>query len=502
MTSHTLDTAAPVILDGRDMSVADVVRLAEGRHTATASADALKRVHRSWETARALTAAGTLYGRSTGVGANRSIIVEAGDEGLADAGGDSHGMRLLRSHAGAIGAPLPAPQVRAMLAVRLNQILAGGAGVKPAIAAALEAALASGATPLVHEYGAVGTGDLGALAQTGLALAGEHPWEGGRAPAPIVLDTNDALALISSNAMTLGQAALALDRLRTLLRAAQTVAALGLHAVDGSLEAYAHPVHEARPHEGTVAAAAEIRRLLDVQGPGPSGAPGAARIRIQDPFAFRCLPQVHGPALDSADALERVLAVDLNAAAENPLIREDTHTAWHHGNFFAGHLALALDQFRLAVLQVAQLSTARLGALTEPSMTGLQPFLGDASAPGSSGVMILEYAAAAALAELRTAAAPVTLGHTSLSRGVEEQSSFASQAARLALRASESLRQVLACELVTAVRALRQRKSVPDGPAGEAFEAAARVLDPRMADRPLTADVAVAGGLMERLAAV
>ncbi|NGN67664.1 aromatic amino acid lyase [Streptomyces sp. A7024] len=499
MTSHTLDTTPAVILDGRDMSVADVVRLAEGRHTATAAADALKRVHRSWETARALTAAGTLYGRSTGVGANRSIIVEAGDEGLSD-GGDTHGMRLLRSHAGSIGAPLPAPQVRAMLAVRLNQILAGGAGVKPAIVAAIEAALASGATPLVHEFGAVGTGDLGALAQTGLALAGEHPWEGGRAPAPIVLDTNDALALISSNALTLGQAALALDRLRLLLRAAQVVAALGLHAVDGSLEAYAHPVHEARPHEGTVAAAAEIRRLLDVQGPGPSG-PYGARVRIQDPFAFRCLPQVHGPALDSADALERVLAVDLNAAAENPLIREDTHTAWHHGNFFAGHLALALDQFRLSVLQVAQLSTARLGALTEPSMTGLQPFLGDAEAPGSSGVMILEYAAAAALAELRTAAAPVTLGHTSLSRGVEEQSSFASQAARLALRAGESLRQVLACELVTAVRALRQRKAVPGGPAGEAFEVAARVLDPRMADRPLTADVAVAGGLMERLAA-
>lgn len=122
-----------------------------------------------------------------------------------------HGLRLLRSHTGAIGEELPARQVRAMLAVRANQLLAGGAGLRPTVVTALCEALETGAYPKVNEFGSVGTGDIAALAQMGLALAGEHPWQGpGAAPGPQPLDNNDALALISSNALTLGQSALAL----------------------------------------------------------------------------------------------------------------------------------------------------------------------------------------------------------------------------------------------------------------------------------------------------
>ena len=136
-----------------------------------------------------------------------------------------------------------------MLAVRANQLLAGGAGLRPTVVTALCEALETGAYPTVNEFGSVGTGDIAALAQMGLALAGEHPWQGpGAAPAPQPLDNNDALALISSNALTLGQSALALHELRGLIAATQVVAALSLMAVDGSYEAYALPVHEARRH--------------------------------------------------------------------------------------------------------------------------------------------------------------------------------------------------------------------------------------------------------------
>lgn len=324
MSSRIVDTPDPVkvghtglvVLDGIGLGVADVVRLADGSARPVPGTDAMKRVTESWDAARQIAATGRVYGRSTGVGANRNEDVPT--EAAAE-----HGLRLLRSHAGAIGEELPARQVRATLAVRANQLLAGGAGLRPTVVTALCEALESGAYPVVNEFGSVGTGDIAALAQVGLALAG-HPWRGadgaaGGAPEPQLLDNNDALAFISSNALTLGQAALALHELRGLIEATQVVGALSLLAVDGSHEAYAAPVHAARPHRGSVEVARRMRELI-----GAEDRPTPPLGRIQDPYGFRCLPQIHGPAQDAADTLEEVLAIEINAAAENPLISPRT----------------------------------------------------------------------------------------------------------------------------------------------------------------------------------
>ncbi|MET8856399.1 aromatic amino acid ammonia-lyase [Streptomyces sp. NPDC004579] len=506
MSSRIVDTScavtppaavALVVLDGRGTGVDDVVRLADGAARPVPGTDAMKRVEESWCAARRIAATGRVYGRSTGVGANRG-------EDVPTEAAAGHGLRLLRSHAGAIGAELPARQVRAMLAVRANQLLAGGAGLRPTVVTALCAALESGAYPAVNEFGSVGTGDIAALAQMGLALAGEHPWRGpdgsparsgeNLAPEPQPLDNNDALALISSNALTLGQSALALHELRGLIGATQVVAALSLLAVDGSHEAYAEPVHAARPHRGSIEVARRMRELI-----GAADRPTPPLGRIQDPYGFRCLPQIHGPAHDAADALEAVLTVEINAAAENPLICPEDMAAYHHGGFYQAQLALALDHFRLAVTQVARLSTSRLSTLNEPAYTRLRPFLADHE-PASSGVMILEYAAGAALGDLRAFSAPASLGHAVLSRGVEEQASFASLAARQTLRACGAYRLVVGCELVAAVRALRQRDLRPDPelPAGRALELAEAVLDAEQTDRPLTDDVTAAAALLDR----
>lgn len=546
MSSRIVDTPDPVVvahtglvvLDGIGLGVPDVVRLADGTARPVPGTDAMKRVAESWDAARQIAATGRVYGRSTGVGANRNEDVPT--EAAAE-----HGLRLLRSHAGAIGEELPARQIRAMLAVRANQLLAGGAGLRPSVVTALCEALESGAYPSVNEFGSVGTGDIAALAQVGLALAGEHPWReagggasGGRdadapgvpeaggtrrpgagglagsgagadvsrgrvagdlsgplgAPEPQPLDNNDALAFISSNALTLGQAALALHELRGLVEATQVVGALSLLAVDGSHEAYAAPVHAARPHRGSAEVARRMRELI-----GAEDRPTPPLGRIQDPYGFRCLPQIHGPAHDAADALEGVLAVEINAAAENPLISPEDMAAYHHGGFYQAQLALALDHFRLALTQVARLSTSRLSTLNEPAFTRLRPFLADPE-PASSGVMILEYAAGAALGDLRAFSAPASLGHAVLSRGVEEQASFASLAARQTLRACGAYRLVVGCELVAAVRALRQRdlRPDPDLPVGRALELAEAVLDAEQADRPLTADVTAAAALLDR----
>lgn len=299
-------TAGLVVLDGCGTGVEDIVRLADGTSRPVPGTEAMKRVEVSWDAARQIAATGRVYGRSTGVGANRNEDVPT--EAAAE-----HGLRLLRSHAGAIGEELPARQVRAMLAVRANQLLAGGAGLRPTVVTALCEALEAGAYPVVNEFGSVGTGDIAALAQLGLALVGEHRWRGTGAPEPQPLDNNDALALISSNALTLGQSALALHELRGLIAATQVVAALSLLAVDGSHEAYAAPVHAARPHRGSGEVARRMRELI-----GAADRPTPPLGRIQDPYGFRCVPQIHGPAHDAADALDEVLSVEINAAAENP----------------------------------------------------------------------------------------------------------------------------------------------------------------------------------------
>src|SRR5215831_14882285 len=224
------------------------------------------------------------------------------------------------------------------------------------------------------------------------------------------------------------------------------------------------------------------------------------RGRIQDPYGYRALPQVHGPAVDAVLHAEQTVAAELNAAAENPLIDVAGAAVWHNGNFHTAYVGLALDAVRAALFQTAALSAARLGTLVEPAFTGLAPFLAT-DPPPSSGIMILEYVAQSAIAEIRRVASPAALGSAVLSRGVEEHAGFSTQSARATTDVVDAYRIVLGCELVAAVRALRLRGTRPGGPAlAAAFELAAGVLPADTADRALDSDLTAAQGLLAGLA--
>ncbi|MGW0810564.1 aromatic amino acid ammonia-lyase [Nonomuraea sp. NPDC002799] len=428
-----------MLLDGAGLTCAQVHAAAyEG---ARVTIDSVDRARAAWATAQGLT--GPVYGRSTGVGANRDVPVEG-------AGHD-----LLRSHVCGAGPPVEPARARAMLVVRLNQLLAGGSGVDPGLLPVLADAINNGFTPPIRTYGAIGTGDLTALATTALCLLGELPWDhepprSDTAPEPprYALASGEALPFISSGAATLADAAIACHRLRLLLDAAIDVAALSFTAVDASAEPLAAAVHEARPHPGQAVVATRLRTLLTQ---APAG-------RIQDPYGYRAFAQVHGAALDVLDRTVTTIETDLNAATENPLFAGSL--AWHNGNFHTAPVALALDSLRAALVQTAQLSTARLATLMDPAYTGRHPFLADR--PGASGALILEYVAQDALAELRHLATPVTTGTAVLSRGTEDHAGFATQAARHTLRCLEPLEIVLACERTAALRAFHTPE--PDRP--------------------------------------
>jgi histidine ammonia-lyase len=437
---------------------------------AAAARERLAAAHR---TAAEATGYRHVYGRTTGVGANRTVTVAVGDE-------RAHAERLLRSHAGGMGKPLAEEVVRGTILIRLAQLASGGGGSRPEMADALAARLRADELPVLHDLGGLGTGDLTILGELGIALL-----EPKGCLAPFRLEAGDALALMSSNAVTLAVATLAWHDLALLLDAGLGVGALTFAALDGNPEAYAEPVAIARPVPGIGAVTARLRALTT--GAGPPA-------RIQDPFALRCLPQVAAALHDALERLHELLAIEINAAAENPLVSGDE--VLHHGGFHAASCALALDTLRLALVPFATLSAARLRHLMEPALTGLPAFL-SADAPGSSGVLIAEYVAADALARLRADAEPVVLGSATLSRGLEEHASFAWQAAGQARSAIDHLRVVLALEWVAAERALRMKGSA----AGGALREPGTQFDIRLEDRPLADDVEVAAAALPALAA-
>ncbi len=473
---------AKVLLDGRTLRCGRVRDVARGAVPVAVSAGGRQRAMAAAAAAAQMATAREIYGRTTGVGANRDQVVTPADLG-------DHGLRLLHSHAGGGGPPVAAVLSRAMLVVRVNQIAAGGSGVDPGVFAPLVDAINAGLYAPVPAYGAIGTGDLTALAVTALCLLGDRDWQPGGATQPrFALASADALAFLSSNAATIGEAALACADLADLLLAAIVIAALSHRAVTASTEPYAAPVHEVKSHPGQRAVAAQLRGLLADDGTGSA--------RIQDPYGYRALPQVHGPAVDAARYADRITAIEMNAASENPLIDVGGRAVWHNGNFHAAYLGLALDAVRAALFQTAALSAARLGTLVEPSFTGLTPFLAT-DRPPSSGIMILEYVAHSAIADIRRLAAPAALGSAVLSRGVEEHAGFATQSARATTDVIGAYRIVLACELVAAVRALRLRGLRPATPSlAAAFDLACAALPAATADRALDADLVAAEGLL------
>jgi len=476
-----------IVIDGGSLTCAQVARAGRGEAGVAVAPAAVTAAQTAWQVAREVAAERPVYGWTTGVGANRTVPVAA-------ARAAEHGLNLLRSHAAGAG-PLLAPDLaRAMLVVRLNQIGAGGSGVDPGVLRVLADAINRGFVPPVPRYGAIGTGDLTALAATGLCLLGERDWLQGSGPPPrFPLRPAEALGFQSSNAATLGEAALACADLDRLSRAAVLIATFSLLAVHGSAEPFAAAVQQARPHPGQQQVAAAVRELTA----GELGAPA----RLQDPYGYRAFPQVHGPALDAVAHATNVVTADINAASENPLVDPAGHNVWHNGNFHATYVGLALDAARAALFQTAALGAARLGTLVEPAFTGLEAFAADT--PASSGIMILEYVCQSAVADIRRLATPAALGSAVLSRGVEEHAGFSTQSARASSEAIIAYRAVLACELVAAVRVLRMQGRVPAaGPLRAAFDMAAAALDPRTTDRPLDGDLAAADGLLDGYASL
>jgi histidine ammonia-lyase len=488
-----------VVLDGASLTPDAVARIARGGTPVELAEEARRRNRAAAQAAAAVLARGSdLYGVTTGVGPLRSHRLDEDER-------TDYQLRLLRSHACGAGQPLRTERVRAAMATRANQLGAGGTGISDELLDALVAALNAGFIPFTRELGSLGTGDLTTLADIALSLVGEgQAWLGedlvDAASAlnaagidPVRLGPRDGLGFMSSNAVSVGHAALLVVDTRAVLDTWLTVAAMSFEAAAADPAVLDPRLHAGRHQAGQMAVADRMRSLLEGVDGRTREPPAAA---IQDPYPFRALPQVDGVVQDALDALEETVVHELNFPGENPLIIADEELALPNGNPHAAPLANAIDGLRTAVAQSAALIAARVSALLDAEVTGLPAFL--ALDPGSnSGAVILEYTAHAAAAEVRSLVTPVAAQTVSVARGVESHASLAPIAARRCHEALEALRVVVAVELVAAVRALRLAGQEPRG-AGtrKLYDAAAELLDGELEDRALHPDVEAARTLV------
>jgi histidine ammonia-lyase len=411
---------------------------------------------------------------------------------------------LLMSHAGGTGPPLPALAVRAAMAARLNGIARGGSGASPSVAEVLLAMLNAGVHPVVPSRGSVGAADLGQLATIGQVALG-----GGRAElageilsgadalaragiAPLLLEPKDGLTFMSSNAVSIGEGAIALDRARRLAPLADAVAALSLETTRSGPSVVEPAVGEAKPFAGQIESCAAVTAALA----GGDLLQGGAAASVQAPLSLRVIPQVHGAMREAIDAAARAVAIELNGRGDNPLVSIEHDSMIHNGNFHPVVMAIAFDQLRVALAHVGQLSERRMGHLWDAFFAAGPPEPGS-EIPELFGVT-LRYPAAAAAAELKRAAAPATLDVPPLDIGVEDHATNAPLAVRTTAQALDLLEEILSIEVLLACDVIDTMHPSPvlGSGTGAIVTRARDALAALRADRsPATAQAAVATAL-------
>jgi histidine ammonia-lyase len=506
-----------VILTGADLTTDDVEAVARGGAHAVLDAHARARMQESRDVVERLVAAGAVvYGVTTGFGDLASVSIPAADATRLQE-------NLLVSHAAGVGEPLPRDVVRAMLLLRANTLALGHSGVRPLIVDRLCALLELGIHPVVPEQGSVGaSGDLAPLAHLALPLIGRGQVElGGHVtPAlvalreaglePLELGPKEGLALLNGTQLMAALGALLLVDGERLLRTASVAGAMSVEALLGTDVAFAAAYQLARPHPGQVAVAAELRHLLR-DSALQRGHHGSSH-KIQDPYSLRCMPQVHGAIRDALEHLRRVLDVELNAATDNPLVfpeggvaAEGTvatggGTVISGGNFHGEPIALALDFAKLAIAELGSISERRTALLLDGRLNGgLPPFLA-ASSGIDSGLMLLQYTAAALVSEDKVLAHPATVDSIPTSANQEDHVSMGPIAGRHARRVLENVSQVLAIELICAAQALEMRVAATGMPPGlgvaEALGRIRAIVPALTHDRELGHDLAGAAALV------
>jgi histidine ammonia-lyase len=467
-----------VLLDGDTLTLEEVEAVARGLARAELAPDARERVARARALVEARLDDGEAhYGINTGFGTLAEVRIPRDDLARLQ-------RNLILSHAVGVGEPLPLPEARALMLLRAGCMAKGLSGIRPATLDLLLACLDRGVVPVVPDRGSVGaSGDLAPLAHLALVLIGEGEatLDGERLPgrealrraglAPVVLEPKEGLALVNGTQAMAAVGALALRRAERLCELADLAGAMTLEGLSGSHRPFMAEIQAARGQVGQAASAARLRTLL--AGSAINAAhQGPDCHKVQDPYSLRCMPQVHGAARDGVAFCRGVLAREINAATDNPLVFPELGEIVSGGNFHGQPVSLALDVLAIATSHLATISERRVEQLVNPSLSHLPPFL--ARNPGlDSGFMMAQVTSAALVSENKVLCHPASVDSIPSSAGREDHVSMGMTAALKARQVVEHVRTCLAIELMVAAQAIDL--AAPLRPAGRVAEAHARL---------------------------
>jgi len=441
-----------LVLGDRPLRPADVVAVARGRRVVVGRA-ARDRMGTSRAALEGVLARGdAVYGLSTGVGAIKTEAIEAGRQAAFQP-------LLLRAHRVGHGQPAPPEFVRAAMVVRAAGFAVGVAGVRAEVADAFCRALDTDVTPRVHLLGSIGQADLSQLAEIGLALIG-HGDDGAalvaRGCTPIELGPREAHAIVNSNAFSVGVACLALERANRAVRALDVAAALSLEALTGNVDAIHPAVAGVRPYTGAHETIGRLRALLS----GGALLTGARPARaLQDPLAFKVVPQTHGAARQALAHCDHTVEVELASSGDSPIMLVDEDRAISTGNHDIAPVAIALDYARLGLAQAVTIAGERVQKLLDSAFTGLATGLrADPTAP-DDGLAIVANGAASLAGEARLLAQPVTLEQptSGIAAGIEDRITMAPTAARRLHEMAGLALRLAAVELMCGAQAVDLR---------------------------------------------
>lgn len=479
-------------IDGASLTLEQTEEVAGGATVSLAPA-ARVRVERARRFVEEIVERGeTVYGVNTGFGALSDVTIPAGKLRELQ-------VNLVRSHACGVGEPLPEPTVRAMMLQRANVLSKGYSGCRVEVIETLLAMLAAGVHPVIPSRGSVGaSGDLAPLAHLALVVIGEgealyqgRRMRGGEALTaagikPVTLEAKEGVALLNGTQAMTSVGGLALLDAERLADAADVAGAMSLEALKGTPVAFDHKIHAIRPHPGQIKSARRLRELIEGSEIRESHRDHAVDPRVQDAYALRCMPQVHGAVRDSLAHARRILEIEINSATDNPLVFVEAQEVLSGGNFHGEPIALTLDYAAVAIADLGTISERRVERLVNPDLSGLPAFL--TPDPGTnSGMMIAQVVAASLIAENNVLAHPASVTNLPTSGNKEDHVSMGMTSALKFASVVKNVEMILAIELMCAAQGLEFLKPLSPSPRlTQAYSRVRELVPPLERDAPLS----------------
>lgn len=418
-----------------------------------------------------------IYGVTTGFGSLCNVSVDK--DRLAQLQ-----VNLIMSHACGVGSRVPNDIVKIMLFLKAQSLSYGYSGCQVETVERLIDFFNNDVYPVVYTQGSLGaSGDLVPLAHLCLPLLGkgEVEYKGERMSGkallqkmnwkPIQLASKEGLALLNGTQNMNAYAVWAVLQSERLCDWADKIGVMSLEAYDGRIEPFTHAVHAVRPHKGQIDTAAHIRELLE-----GSELIKQPKVNVQDPYSFRCMPQVHGASKDTLAYVRSVIEIELNAATDNPTVCPDDDLVISAGNFHGEPIAQPMDFLAIALCELSNISERRIYKLVSGTRN-LPSFL--VAKPGlNSGFMIPQYAAASIVSQSKMYSTPASADSIPSSQGQEDHVSMGANAATKLYQVVLNTERVLAIELFNAAQALEFRRPLKSSPAIEAIYAAYRKVVP------------------------